>query len=133
MKRRATHAATRPACALIAAKARGMLLTYLTSPDARARFCAHPATGRAALAQRSIDQGQILHCLLKLDPDKSEAGALLLSTPVTVNPTLVSVCGISRACSDLPLEALEKASERELQIAIPGGRFLDDADLGSSH
>ena len=131
-ERRATQGRHKASLRTYRRESEGMLLTYLTSPD-DAALDSVPILRRAAQRWLNDLSTKVRSCIVCSNwiPDKSEAGALLLSTPVTVNPTLVSVCGICRACSDLPLEALEKASERELQAAIPGGRFLDDADLRS--
>jgi hypothetical protein len=102
--------------------------TYLVAPD-DAELDTIPILWGAARSWLNNLPTRIRSCIICSNwiPDRREVGALLLSTPVTVQQKTASVCGICVACwaMDFPLEILEKASERELQEAIPGGRFLD--------
>ena len=107
LERRFAEARHRTSLRTYRRESEGMLLTYLTSPD-DAALNSMPILRRAAQRWLNDLATKVRSCIVCSNwiPDKSEAGALLLSTPV--NPTLVSVCGICRTCSDLPLEALRK-------------------------
>lgn len=57
--------------------------------------------------------------------DRDHVGLVLLAAPATVRKSSASCCSVCRDCADagLPLEALEKASERVLREALPSGKF----------
>jgi hypothetical protein len=138
LERRTSQARHKASLRAYRREASNMLLTYLTAPDDPA-LDSVPILRNTARHWLNDLPGKTRCCIICSSriSDRRKVGALLLSTPVTVNPTLASVCGICRACWELDappetlVEILEKASERELQTAIPGGRFLDDADSGS--
>ena len=53
-------------------------------------------------------------------------GLVLLSTPAVARPVSASVSGICVACAELPQEALEQATLKSLQAALPGAYFAPE-------
>jgi hypothetical protein len=107
------------------------LLTYLVEPGDGAL---NDVPLLKATARNWLDHlsQRIRNCIVCSSwlVDRQHVSLLLLATPVTAKPTSASCCAICRGCADagLPMEALERAAERVLQEALPGGR-LEPLDM----
>jgi hypothetical protein len=102
------------------------LLTFLIPPDDAALSTA-PLLQRTAQNWLNAIPTRVRHCIICSSwiMNRQSVGALLLATPATVRPTSASACVICRECwdADLPIVAQERAAERVLQEALPGGRL----------
>ena len=112
-------------------EASNALLTYLVDVDDP--LDEHPLLQRAARywCDGLPTMVPMRHCIV-CDAclwKKQHVGALLLSTPSSVNPTSATIVGICRRCwDDLPLDAIEREAEHVLQEVIPNGRFEPHQD-----
>jgi hypothetical protein len=100
------------------------LLTYLVAPD----DCALddvPILRDTARSWLDLLSTRVRNCLICSSwlVNREHVGLLLLATPATAKPTSASCCAICRGCARLPMEAIERAAERVLQEALPGGRL----------
>ena len=127
-ERRAIEARHKASLTRYRREAEGVLRTYLVAPD-DAGLDTVPILRRATRHWLDNLPMRIRTCIVcgSWIPDRHSAGAVLLSTPDIGIPNAASVCGVCLGCWDanLPREALEKASEVELRVALPGGHFLD--------
>jgi len=100
-------------------EAEGVLRTYLVAPD-DAELDTVPILRRATRHWLDGLPTRIRTCIVcgSWMPGRHSAGEI---------PKAASMCEICRECwdADLPLHVLEKASEVELRVALPGGHFLD--------
>ncbi len=100
------------------------LTTFLVEPG-DGRLGAVPLLQRASrhwLAGLSVKVRSCIVCSEWLWSADS-VGLVLLSTPAVARPVSASVSGICVACAELPLPALEQATLKSLQAALPGAYF----------
>ena len=102
------------------------LLTFLCEPD-DVRLRGAPLLQQAAQQWLDLLPTHIRCCIVCSTwlNNRESVGAVLLATQATIRPTAASVCGVCRGCWDagLPIDALERASERVLRVALPNGRL----------
>jgi hypothetical protein len=102
------------------------LLTYLVAPD-DAALNDVPILRDTARSWLDLLSTRVRNCLICSSwlVNREHVGLLLLATPATAKPTSASCCAICRGCAGagLPMEAIERAAERVLQEALPGGRL----------
>jgi hypothetical protein len=127
-ERRATQARHKASLMRFRRESEGMLRTYLTPPD-DPQLDTVPILRRATRSWLDNLKSRVRTCIVCSSwiPDRHSTGAVLLSTADIEVPKAVAISGICLACwaTDLPREALEKASTAELRAAIPMGRFID--------
>jgi len=102
------------------------LLTFLVEPDDQ-RLRTAPLLAQTADRWLDLLTKRVRFCIVCSSwlPGRQNVGAVLLATQADIRPTSASCCGVCRECWDaeLPMEALERASEQALREAFPGGRL----------
>ena len=99
------------------------LLTFLVEPDDR-RLRTAPLLAQTSDRWLDLLTKRVRHCIVCAAwlHDRRNVGALLLATQADRAPTSASACGVCRECWDaeLPMDALERACEQALRLALPG-------------